>query len=168
MRRIKEPKPPLPVTLMRAWTQRTTAQMAACVLSGWVIAATGCGDGRPATFPVTGEVHYNGQPVAGASVVFTSAGPPAKGVTDAQGKFTLRTFAEGDGALAGEHRVTITKNVAQPAAADNPYPETKNVLPAKYARPDTSQLAAVVNENGEHHFRFDLQDGSATKNIKNP
>ncbi len=125
-----------------------------CVLGFLLL--TGCSGEHPATYPVAGEVLQNGQPVADASVVFTSQGPLAKGTTDAAGKFTLRTFADGDGAVAGTHRVTITKNVPQPAAADNPYPMTKNMLPAQFARPDTSGLTAEVKESGENTFRFDL------------
>ena len=119
---------------------------------------TGCGESRPDTAAVTGEVHYQGQPVEGASVVFVSDGPPAQGVTDSLGKFTLRTFSPGDGATIGQHRVTITKNVPQPTSDDNPYPEVKNALPAAYARPDTSNLIANVTTNQENSFRFDLQD----------
>ena len=63
----------------------------------------GCGVSHPDTHEVTGEVTYNGQPVDGANVVFTLDGPLASGVTDAAGKFTLRTFEDGDGAVAGTH-----------------------------------------------------------------
>lgn len=128
------------------------------VFAYFLVFSIGCTAGHPTTYPVTGEVLYDGQPVEGASVVFTSDGPPAHGTTDAQGKFTLRTFAAGDGATLGEHRVTITKNVAQPSAPDDPYPVTKNVLPAKYAKPDTSNLTANVTTDGDNTFRFELKD----------
>lgn len=141
---------------MRDNVRRPSKAVGICCVLGCLLLLTGCSDKHPATYPVTGEVYHNRQPVADASVVFTSAGPLAKGTTDAAGKFTLRTFADGDGAIAGTHRVTITKNVAQPAAADNPYPMTKNMLPAKYARPDTSALTADVKDTGENSFRFDL------------
>ena len=110
------------------------------------LAMSGCGEGKPDTVPATGEVFYKSAPVEGAEVTFTpdGGGALAMGVTDAAGKFTLRTFADGDGAITGSHRVTVVKNVAQPAKPDNPYPITKNMLPAKYARPDSSRYQFEV------------------------
>src|SRR6187399_1844028 len=50
-----------------------------------------------ALFPVEGELKCNGQPLAGAQVVFhprerTAKVPPARAQTDASGKFKLTTF----------------------------------------------------------------------------
>ena len=118
----------------------------------------GCGANHPDTHQVTGEVVYNGQPVEGANVVFTPDGPLATAITDAQGKFALRTFRDSDGAVAGSHRVTVTRNVAEPSTPENPYPTTKNLLPARYARPDTSGLTAEVSSDKENVFRFELSD----------
>ena len=60
--------------------------------------------GRPKTYPVDGLVLYNGNPVEGATVVFNSPteNRGAAGLTDAQGRFTLKTFKPGDGAVAGD------------------------------------------------------------------
>ena len=127
----------------------------------WVLGSfslAGCGDSHPATIDVTGQVLHNGQPVEGANVVFTPDGPLATGMTDAQGKFTLRTFSEGDGAIAGTHRVTITKNVPGPSTPENPYPTVTNMLPPEYARPDSSGLTADVSSDKENVFRFELID----------
>ena len=117
----------------------------------------GCGSSRPATAQVTGEVHYKGQPVEGATVVFSSAGPPAQGITDAAGKFSLRTYESEDGATLGTHRITISKLLIPPTTAENPYPISKNLLPQKYSRPDTSGLSEEVNADA-NSFRFDLTD----------
>lgn len=154
----KEPKTQRP----ERWTSRLAVQSAVgylgiCVL-GCFLLLTGCGDSHPNTIDVTGKVFHNGQPVDGANVVFTSDGPLATGVTDAQGKFTLRTFSDGDGAIAGAHRVTITKNVSETSTPDNPYPTVKNMLPARYAQPDSSGLTADVGADKENMFRFDLID----------
>lgn len=127
----------------------------------WVLGCfslLGCGVSHPDTVAVTGEVFHNGQRVDGANVVFTSEGPLATGITDAQGKFTLRTFSDGDGAIAGTHRVTITKNVSDPSTPENPYPVPKNMLPVNYAQADTSGLTADVGTDKENVFRFDLID----------
>ena len=87
-----------------------------------------------------------------------AGGALATGITDAGGKFTLRTFAEGDGAVPGTHRVTIAKNVAEPTTADNPYALGKNVLPSRYARLDESGLQLEVRSGETNHFRLELAD----------
>ena len=65
--------------------------------------------------PVSGKVTMDGKPVPSVMVVFTpvgsaaspNPGPYSKGVTDAQGTFTLRTRHDDGGAVAGPHRVGI-------------------------------------------------------------
>jgi hypothetical protein len=119
----------------------------------------GCSDGKPTTVPVTGEVIYKNAPVEGAEVTFApDGGALAQGITDAAGKFTLRTFADGDGAIPGNHRVTVVKNVSEPTTPENPYPISKNTLPARYAQPDQSGLTKEVKADGENHFRLELVD----------
>jgi hypothetical protein len=108
---------------------------------------------------VRGSVTYRDQPVAGAQVMFLpESGPTATGTTDESGEFELRTFAAGDGAVPGKHRVTITKHVALPAAPDNPYPETRNELPERYGRANASGLTAEVETDDENEFAFELLD----------
>jgi hypothetical protein len=81
--------------------------LGACWLLG---GCTGAPD-RPATVPVRGSVSYQGKPVAGAAVAFLAKGAPrpAIGTTDAQGNFRLTTFTADDGAVPGEHLVTVEK-----------------------------------------------------------
>lgn len=75
------------------------------------VALIGCGPSRPATAPVEGTVTLDGQPLAGASVTFTpsAGGRPGMGTTDSSGKFTLMTYEAGDGAVIGQHKVTVIK-----------------------------------------------------------
>ena len=84
----------------------------AALLAGvCLLALPGCGDGRPKTIQVTGTVTYRGKPVQGAHVTFTPQGNrSASGETDAEGRFTLLSFAPGDGAVAGEH---VVKHLSQ-------------------------------------------------------
>ena len=81
---------------------------------------SGCsGPDRPKMASVTGIVSYKGAPVAGATVSFSSATAPrnASGVTDETGKYRLTTFENNDGAILGDHKVTIFK--PDPAAKDD-------------------------------------------------
>lgn len=128
---------------------------------------------RPATYAVTGTVTHNGQPVEGATVGFQPSGTSASAVgkTDADGNYTLTTFAADDGAIAGEYRVRIFKfeNAASASAAEgssdyvppvegeNPA-APKNLLPTIYADPATSGLTATVTEDpSKNTFDFALQ-----------
>jgi hypothetical protein len=132
------------------------------VLSAVITALlAGCGSGNPATYAVTGKVTYQGKPVKNAGVMFMpSSGRPASSLTDAEGRFTLRTFKDGDGAIGGENVVCISKTM--PAPADNTKdPMLKkmiSLLPTCYATPTTSPLKVTVSATGPNDFTFNLTD----------
>jgi hypothetical protein len=86
-----------------------------------VLLHLGCsGPDRPKMALVTGIVTYKGTPVAGATVSFSAENSPrsAIGVTDEKGLYQLTTFDANDGAVLGDHKVTIFK--ADPAAKGEP------------------------------------------------
>ncbi len=121
----------------------------------------GCGDDRPDTLPAGGTITYNGQPVAEARVMFlVEGGRPASGMTDSEGRFELTTFEPGDGALPGEHKVTVSKKetVADPNQPDNPYAPMRDLLPAPYGTPAKSELSAKVEAGSKNDFTFELHD----------
>jgi hypothetical protein len=156
---------------------------AGCLVSVW-----GCGGGTPPpkTYPVTGSVVYNNAPVVGATVTFMSDAAPrqAVGVTDKDGKFQLSTFAINDGAVAGEHKITVAKEEALPAgeqlapttgpggAGVNPTQmianyqkasearktEAKPLVPTKYASIQTTTLKETVKAEGTNQFVLTLSD----------
>jgi len=84
----------------------------------------GCGK-KPGlvTYPVTGTVTYQGKPIAGATVsYFVSVdSPPATGMTDSDGKFSLATHVSPKevlpGAPPGDYKVTISKSTPTVDAA---------------------------------------------------
>jgi hypothetical protein len=121
----------------------------------------GCGNpGVAPTAEVTGTVTYKGAPLEGVNVVFTPAnGRPATGTTDAEGKFTLSTFAAKDGAVPGEHKVAITDASVPPMPGT---PEAakpkKKLFPARYSDPAKSGLTATVKEGEANEFTFELTD----------
>ncbi len=79
-----------------------------------VLALVLAGCGRRAV-PVQGVVTLDGEPLAGATVVFMpdGGGRPANGYTAADGMFQLTTFQPNDGALPGTYRVLVQKTEAQ-------------------------------------------------------
>ena len=74
-----------------------------------LLLSIGCG-GDDRVSDVSGTVTLDGEPIADATLTFMpqDGGRPGFGITDANGAFTLTTFAEGDGAVHGAHSVTIT------------------------------------------------------------
>jgi hypothetical protein len=129
----------------------------------------GCGDkwtaSRPRPVPVSGTVLYQDQPVEGATVVFVPEGHDyaAAGVTDASGRFELRTFEPGDGAVPGDYKVTVRKvetsgalGSSQDDDAERPSPTELWLLPGRYADPQSSDLTATVTERGNDDLVFKL------------
>lgn len=101
---------------------------------------SGCGASGPATAPVSGTVTVQGKPQANLVVSFLpqsgtiEAGRGSMGVTDAAGKYALKTTEseQRDGALVGKHKVVIRVRMEEraeddPAAAAKPSIQ----LPAK-------------------------------------
>ena len=125
------------------------------------------------TYPVSGTVTFDGEPVEGAQVVFVAVGEGlgAVGTTDSSGRYSLTTFQAGDGALPGEYQVRITQFAG--AVAENPGSDSdedyvdpgrddawvpENLLPAHYADPGTSGLTATVTEGDNSRINFVLTE----------
>jgi hypothetical protein len=129
---------------------------------------------RPAVHPVHGTVGYQGKPVAGAAIGFSTEDgkPGASAISNEKGEFTLTTFAAGDGAVVGNHKVTVSKyettgedlSYSDPSSPNygkdippEARGETKNLLPEKYASFQTSDLIVQVKE-GNNEIPLDLKD----------
>jgi hypothetical protein len=117
---------------------------------GLMICLAGCGKSADGLYPVHGRVLYNGRPAAHAQVTLhpvndaTRAGVRPVGQADDKGEFTLTSFTTGDGAPAGEYRVTVVWFLASPARPGSEDTVSANYLPPKYASAETSGLAVTV------------------------
>jgi hypothetical protein len=114
-----------------------------------LLAAASCGPAGPKLHPVKGKVLYEGNPAAGASVVFEpvdGSGDTAKpsGLVGPDGSFTLTTYPHGDGAPAGEYVVLVTWYPENARELDHP----KNKLPARYADPMRTTVPKVTVQAG--------------------
>jgi hypothetical protein len=77
----------------------------------------GCNQSPYELAPVRGTVTIDGQPFTSGRVMFAPAaageqrktGKPAFGLLAADGSFELTTYEEGDGAVVGEHWVTLIR-----------------------------------------------------------
>jgi hypothetical protein len=132
---------------MRIRTPRSILLVAVVLAPCW-----GCGSAGSSPselISVKGKVTYKGQPLAKGLVQFAprNTGREASGQLQADGTFVLTTFKEGDGAVAGKHRVSISeldKSLARDRAL------------RKYASPNTSGLTAEVSPE-KTAFTFDLK-----------
>jgi hypothetical protein len=150
-----------------------TVRVIACLTA---VVALGCSSryedawsrARPKTYTCTGMVSHRGRPLAGALVNFAIQIPDAKrpdvvhthqavAFTGPDGNFRLRTFREGDGAVAGTHRVRIAIPVAT-EPTEPPRRAPASVIPQRYASFDSSGLTAEVNPAGPNRFEFTLSD----------
>lgn len=95
------------------------------------LAATGCGQNSS----VKGRVLLDGQPVAGATVLFmpeaAGQGRPALGTTDSDGYFELMTHRPGDGVAPGGYRIVVSKTEAPAAPPDDDHAGKKRALDYK-------------------------------------
>jgi hypothetical protein len=136
---------------------------------GWLLALlasttlAGCGRSTvPGTVAASGVVTLDAKPLEGASVTFQPIGGDAKlasqSTTDAAGKFELGTYAGGGkfqpGIAPGKYAVSIIK--LDTASIRNTLSPPKNLLPVKYANPDSSKLTAEVTAGKENNFEFPL------------
>lgn len=101
---------------------RNGFRFAARACSFWCIAAVafviaGCGGGEFEVAPTTGVLRCNGSPVGGGLVFFEPkqtgenavVGKVGLGVVDAEGKFSVSTYGDGDGAIVGPHIIKVEK-----------------------------------------------------------
>ena len=128
--------------------------VAATAIAALLIATTGCGDGvtRIPTHRAQGQVLWEGKPLANAFVVLHPESPdlvPARASTDASGNFTLTTFDTGDGAPAGDYKVTVA--FYQPINQGGSLVPGPNIIPPKYSDAAATQLRVSIRE-GENQL----------------
>ena len=122
----------------------------------------GCGGGSGSAGRISGEVTRGGQPLADVSVAFLGAQAMAAGVTDAAGKFEIRTPTP-----PGSYRVAVRERLAEvddpefadnaqnAAAAESLVLKEGNTVPAKYRSTSTSGLQYEIT-SGENVIRIAL------------
>jgi hypothetical protein len=135
---------------MRIDAPRPKRILLAAIVCG---ACWGCGTAgggaQTALIPAKGKVTYKGQPVAKGRIRFApdGYGRPAFGRLQSDGTFVLTTDKEGDGVIAGHHRVTVTETGIK---------SPRDALATKWASAAASGLTADVD--AEHtEFTFDLK-----------
>lgn len=130
------------------------------VAAGAVLVASGCGSD---TVPVRGKVTFNDQPVPEGTVTFypEAGGRPSSGQIQPDGTYQLSSKEPGDGALIGEHKVTIEarrvtnaapgpKSFAEELASEGAPPpppvQIEWLVPEEYSSVGTTSLTATVED----------------------
>lgn len=122
-----------------------TVTMLSCVL------AIGCSDpyaNEKECYKIVGTITVDGKPVSGIQLMLhSSAGVDQKqpafpqGQTNAEGKVTFSTYAEGDGAPAGEYKMTASLQDFNPMSRGFTGPDK---LKKKYSDPAKTELTIKV------------------------
>lgn len=121
-----------------------------------IFGASGCSQSD--TIKVTGTVTFDGKPAEEAEVMFTpTTGRMASGVTDSNGRFELSTNSPKDGAMPGDHKVTIVQYYPPgkpPPMTPGPLPSR---FPTKYGDLSQTPFSAKVERGGKNDFTFDMK-----------
>jgi hypothetical protein len=146
--------------------------LAACTVLvgwGWGYYDLGARIGRwflPPLAEVHGRVFLDDRPLKGAEVFTQVVGRScrgAMGVSDADGRFALRTDIDGDfvaGAYAGEHRVTV--QAMDPNAPSGPF-KPPLITPYEYSDFETTPLRIHVHRDADRNqveFRMERKPSS--------
>jgi hypothetical protein len=122
--------------------------------------ACGCGPARdpnlPPTAPASGQVMYKGKPIDHGAVTLhpVGEGNPAVGAIDENGKFTLSTYARGDGAVLGQHKVTVDI----PPPLDGIAAGEVLSVPRAYTKAETSPLSVEITADGKNYLELVVED----------
>jgi hypothetical protein len=120
---------------------------------------SGCGssDGYPPSAKVSGQITFQGQPVAEGVVNFVSpkTGNASSGVLNAEGKYVIA-----EGIPPGDYHVSVTPpRVMRPPMPGEPAPEAKPYanIPEKVRTETTSGLRTEVKAgaNADVNFKLD-------------
>ena len=124
-----------------------------CLTCLW---SCGCGANGPQVQPVSGDVVFqDGVALQGGLIEFSTVEPPmtAQGKIGPDGKFRLTTVREGDGAVAGEHRVIVLP-LAFNDLEHHKHDKQNLRRPAKkHASYETSGLKFQVRAGETNHFK---------------
>lgn len=126
----------------------------------------GGGDDAPDLVPVTGTVLVDGSPMQGVIVQFLAEntetkGSTSSGVTDAEGKFTLKNGQGNEGCAVGKFRVRFSR-FAMPDGSEIPEnsdPITagaEEMIAEEFSNPDGSAGAVDVPAGGKT-FEFKIE-----------
>jgi hypothetical protein len=150
----------------RRIVKRGLLETCICIAAA-TLTVVGCGEPGgdiEQTVKARGLLTHRGNPLAHYQIMLHPADGhrPAAGVSDEHGKFALGTNGEGDGAVAGENRVSVvyvgppSTNPEKGMNDVSPPPAPKVRIAAKYGQPDTSGLTLAIPATGSSDLKLDI------------
>ena len=124
--------------------------------------AWGCGgdSGELPTVRVSGSLTVEGKPVPQGTVHFQpEKGPAATGIVH-DGKFTLFTYKEGDGVVAGKNRISV--EVVEEVPTKDGDTTAKSLIARKFTNPDESGLQLDVPPAGYSNLQILIVGSNGT------
>lgn len=155
---------------LRQLTFRQAAQRFAavsCCVTSLLLAGCEGGPKHPPVYPVKGELFVKGQPAAGARLTLSPAENPDPAlwkmgfpttIVQPDGTFAFTSYAEGDGAPAGNYKLigTWLEGDTGIPSEDESAPPLKPLLDAKYSRPESTPWTVVVEPKTNQLARFEV------------
>lgn len=124
----------------------------------------GCSDGRLKTYPAKGKISFKtGSPVHVGTIELKSRehGVQARGSIDKDGNFTLTTYLDGDGAVAGVHDCVVVQFVMTEELGDFK-PSAVGVVHPRFASYSTSGLSVEIKADEPNNLNIEVE---GVKNI---
>ncbi|HWL08764.1 MAG TPA: hypothetical protein VNQ76_10180 [Planctomicrobium sp.] len=116
---------------------------------------------RPVTSPTSGVVTYKGKAIQNAQISFFPEGDGEAGaaVSGSAGRFTVSTYERNDGAVIGQHVVTVNVPPSEPVVPGFEQ-EARRVspIPVKYLDRATSPIKIEVKSGVANDFELTLED----------
>ena len=147
---------------MNANTIRTCVAFALCVN------AIGCGPRGPVKHQTSGIVRVNGQPAERMVVQLAAIGTPPQGnlafptgITDKNGKFSLSTEGERDGAVEGQYTVVFSW-------MSSPELDAFDMLGGSFADANNTNYKMVIPVKGSVEFDLSVPEKSIRRSRSNP
>ena len=143
--------------LRRPFAMRIAAGIACSVFAG-------CGSSSELA-KVRGRVEFDGKTLPtfeqAAVILQPSGGRLAKGIIANDGTFQLSTYRDGDGAVVGAAKISVSATVKASGKKADRYPNLRWVIPEKFGNADTAGLTCEVMPGQENVLRIVLRsDGS--------
>jgi hypothetical protein len=144
-----------------------------CALVLVFVCLIGCTKNDPrktGLVPASGTITYNGSPLGNATIVFVPKDSNKQGagtLSSVDGKFTLTTVSENDGAFPIEYSVYVLKEETPQISDDElmklsrqgkTLPESKSLIPIKYTNPAEPIINISIPTGGDKNLLIELKD----------
>jgi len=139
-----------------------------------LITMPGCSGGGEPTAKVSGKVTHDGQPVTSGSITFAptsgTVGKPGSSEVKSDGSYVLSSYAQGDGAVIGRHKVIYspgsTETVEETPLAEGEHAED-STEPIPFSGLVPKEVEVEVKA-GSNEINIELVAGSDTGGTAEP